>query len=96
MSDINIPDNNGGKYRIAGEAADPLEELPIFTSEVFEYFKKMRVELNEILSKNRAGFKDLAVLAPEGTVKNPEVLALLMLLAKRLYNADSGIVEQKK
>ena len=96
MSDINIPDNNGGKYRIAGEGAGPVAEAPLLTSEAFEYFKTLRVELNEILIKNKASFTELAQQAPGGTVKNPEVLAMLMLLAKRLYNADSQTVVEKK
>lgn len=92
MSGINGPDeNNGGKFRIAGENPEAVAEAPLFTSNALEAFKEMRMEVNQILVKNRASFKDLADLSPGGAVRDPEVLAVIMMLAKRLTNADSEI-----
>jgi hypothetical protein len=85
------PDNNAGKYRIPGESPEPIAEEPMFTSNALEAFKEMRMEVNRILSQNRASFKEIHDLSPGGSVSNPEVLAVLMMLARRLTNADTEL-----
>ena len=90
------PDNNVGKFRIPGEDSKSVANTPIMTSDAFERYKQLRMDFNQILQQNKSAFTELALLAPGDTAKNPEIQAVLMLLARLLENADSRVMRESK